>query len=68
MTYLLEIDETKESKSLLEHLKTLKYVRIKKAGRNFQTEDEIIREIRISEMSGKIKWAAAKKQIASWQN
>ena len=30
MTYLLEIKETKESKSLLEHLRTLKYVTIKK--------------------------------------
>ncbi|MFN8322127.1 MAG: hypothetical protein U0T74_05665 [Chitinophagales bacterium] len=67
MTYLLEIDETKESKSLLEHLRTLKYVRLKQAGRNFKTEDEIISEIRKSEKSGKIKWADAKKQIAQWK-
>lgn len=67
MTYLLEIDETKESKPLLEHLQTLKYVRIKKAGRNFQSEEEIISEIRKSEKSGKVKWADAKKQIAQWK-
>lgn len=67
MTYLLEIDETSESKSLLEHLKTLKYVRVKKAYRNFQSEEEIISEIRKSEKSGKIKWADAKKQIAQWK-
>jgi hypothetical protein len=67
MTYLLEIKETPESKSLLEHLKTLKYVRLRKTGRDFQTEDEIISEIRKSEKSGKIKWADAKAQIASWK-
>ena len=67
MTYLLEIDETNESKSLLEHLRTLKYVRIKKAHRNFQSEEEIISEIRKSEKSGRIKWADAKKQIAAWK-
>jgi hypothetical protein len=67
MTYLLEIDETKESKSLLEHLRTLKYVRVKQARRNFQTEDEIITEIKKSEKSGRVKWADAKKQIAQWK-
>ena len=67
MTYLLEIQDTVESKSLLEHLRTLKYVRVKKAGRNYQTEEEIISEIRQSEKSGKVKWADAKKQIASWK-
>ena len=67
MTYLLEIKETNESKTLLAHLRTLKYVTIKKAGRNFKTEDEIVGEIRKSEKSGKVKWADAKKQIASWK-
>ena len=32
MTYLLEIKETKESKHLLEHLRTLKYVKVKNEG------------------------------------
>ena len=67
MTYLLEIKETNESKTLLTHLRTLKYVTIKKAGRNFETENEIVSEIRKSEKSGKVKWADAKKQIASWK-
>ena len=67
MTYLLEIQETDESKTLLAHLRTLKYVTIKKAGRNFVSENEIVTEIRKSEKSGKIKWADAKKQIASWK-
>lgn len=34
MTYLLEIQETPESKPLLEHLRTLKYVKIKREGDN----------------------------------
>ncbi len=67
MTYLLEIKETNESKSLLAHLRTLKYVTMKKAHRNFETENEIVAEIRKSEKSGKINWADAKKQIASWK-
>lgn len=32
MTYIVEIKETAESKSLLEHLRTLKYVTVKNAG------------------------------------
>jgi hypothetical protein len=67
MTYLLEIEDTKEAKSLIEHLKTLKYVHVKQTGRSFETEEEVIREIKKSEKSGKIKWAEAKKQIASWK-
>ena len=29
MTYLVEIEETPNSKALIEHLKTLKYVKLK---------------------------------------
>ncbi|HWB63142.1 MAG TPA: hypothetical protein VG603_06520 [Chitinophagales bacterium] len=33
MTYLLEIKETAESRPLIEHLKTLKYVKVTKSGK-----------------------------------
>ena len=44
MTYLLEIKETPESKHLLEHLRTLKYVKVKnengKAKKQYHFTDE----------------------------
>ncbi len=67
MTYVLEIKETAESKSLIQHLRTLKYVRMKKAKRKLQSGEELVSAVRKSEKSGKIKWTDAKKQIASWK-
>ncbi|MDZ4844926.1 MAG: hypothetical protein SH857_05180 [Chitinophagales bacterium] len=66
MTYLVEIEEPTESKPLIEHLRTLKYVRMKKADHKSEAA-EIIKAIRKSERSGKIKWSDAKRKIASWK-
>lgn len=66
MTYIVEIKETEESKPLIEHLKTLKYVKMKRAERKLHRE-EIIKEIRKSEKSKRIEWSDAKRQIASWK-
>ena len=66
MTYLVEIKETEESKPLIEHLKTLKYVKMKRTERKLNRE-EIIKEISKSEKSPKVKWSDAKRQIASWK-
>jgi hypothetical protein len=43
MTYLVEIKETAESKPLLEHLRTLKYVKIK------STQDKPVRKYRFTD-------------------
>lgn len=67
MTYIVEIPETSESKGLINHLKTLKYVRIKKNKQKVWTEKEIIKAVRASEKSGRIKWEDAKKEISSWK-
>lgn len=67
MTYIVEIPETEESKGLINHLKTLKYVRFKKNERKGMTEKEIIKAVRASEKSGRIKWEDAKKEISSWK-
>ena len=67
MTYIVEIPETAESKGLINHLKTLKYVRIKKNKLKVWTEKEIIKAAHASEKSGRIKWADAKKEISSWK-
>lgn len=66
MTYIIEIKETSESKPLLAHLRTLKYVRMKKAGKKTDVA-ELVKTIRKSEKSRKLKWSDAKKQIASWK-
>lgn len=65
MTYLLEIKETPGSKALIEHLKTLKYVKMRKADDEFGRD--IVKAVRKSEKSKRIKWEDAKKQIAAWK-
>jgi hypothetical protein len=67
MTYLVEIKETTESKPLIELLKTLKYVKLKKATREVQTDKEIVKAIKKSEKGKHIKWEDAKKEIMAWK-
>jgi len=67
MTYVIEIKETSESKPLIEHLRTLKYVKVKKAERKSSSSGEIVASLKKSEKSKRIPWQDAKKQIASWK-
>ena len=67
MTYLVEIKETTESKPLIELLKTLKYVKLKKASRETPTDKEIVKAIKKSEKGKHIKWEEAKKEIMAWK-
>ena len=67
MTYIVEIPKIAESKELIKHLKTLKYVRFKKNEMKVWSEKEMIKAIRESEKSGRIKWSDAKKEIAAWK-
>jgi len=66
MTYLVEIKETAQSKPLIEHLKTLKYVKLRKE-KEADLQDDIKHAINKSEKSKRIKWEEAKKQIAAWK-
>ena len=66
MTYIVEIPKIAESKELIKHLKTLKYVRFKKAERKIMTEKEMIKAIKLSEKGKKIAWEDAEKIIDSW--
>lgn len=66
MTYFVEIKETAESKPLIEHLRTLKYVRMKKVNGKTEAAD-IVKALRKSERSQKLKWSDAKRKIASWK-
>lgn len=66
MTYLVEIKETAQSKPLIEHLKTLKYVKMhKEKGTDIATD--IKQAVKKSEKSKRVKWDEAKKQIAAWK-
>ena len=65
MTYLLEIQGTAESKSLVESLKTLKYVKMKSVSKNFRGEKGTIREISKSGKSVRGYWTYTKKQVAA---
>ena len=67
MTYLVEIKETAQSKPLIEHLKTLKYVKLRKEERVTESDEEIVKALKKSEKSKRIKWDDAKKQIAAWK-
>lgn len=67
MTYLLEIKETTESKALIAHLKTLKYVKMKQVERKSNNKEDIVSALRKSEKSKRVKWEDAKKQIAAWK-
>jgi len=69
MTYLVEIKETAQSKPLIEHLKTLKYVKLRKEreiGLSY-SDEELVKAIKKSEKSKRIKWEDAKKKIAAWK-
>lgn len=67
MTYHLEIRETAESKPIIEHLLSLKYVKVVKPERKSLTKAEIVESVKKSEKSKRISWAKAKKEIASWK-
>ena len=67
MTYLVEIKETAQSKPLIEHLKTLKYVKLRKEKERPDSEEEIAKAVKKSEKSKRIKWEEAKKDIAAWK-
>ncbi len=66
MTYLVEIKETAQSKPLIEHLKTLNYVKLHKGGKD-ALQGELVKSIKKSEKSKRVKWEDAKKQIAAWK-
>jgi len=67
MTYHLEIKETVESKPLIEHLRTLKYVKVSKRERKSMSDAEIRKAVKKSEKSKRISWSKAKQEIASWK-
>jgi hypothetical protein len=67
MAYYIEIKETSESKSLVEHLRSLKYVKVEKHERKTYDVGDLVAEIKKSEKSKRISWADAKKQMASWK-
>ncbi len=67
MVYHLEIKETAESKPLIEHLLTLKYVKVLSEKRKPLSETAIRKAIKQSEKSKKISWTKAKEEMASWK-
>ena len=67
MTYLVEIKETAQSKPQIEHLKTLKYVKMRKGKAENDSDQDIAQAIKKSEKSKRVKWDDAKKQIAAWK-
>ena len=67
MTYLVEIKETAQSKPLIEHLKTLKYVKLHREKGIPDTDGKILKELKKSEKSKRVKWDEAKKQINAWK-
>ena len=66
MTYLVEIKETAQSKPLIEHLKTLKYVKMHQEPETDNGSD-IKQSVKKSEKGKRVKWDDAKKQIAAWK-
>ncbi len=67
MTYHLEIRETAESKPIIDHLLSLKYVKLVKPERKSLSKAEIVEAVKKSEKSKSVSWAKAKKEIASWK-
>ncbi len=67
MAYFIEIKETAESKSLVEHLRSLKYVKVSKAERKTYDVNALVEEVKKSEKSKRISWKEAKKEMASWK-
>ena len=65
MKYLLELQEIPESKALLEQLKTLKYVKMKKVSKDFQSETEVGGVITKFGRAGRGYWKYSVKQVAS---
>jgi len=67
MTHIFKIKETAKSKSLIEHLQTLAYVKhVEEPERKILTEREMIAKVKKAERGKKIKWEDAKKIIEKW--
>ena len=68
MTYAFKIKETRESKGLITHLKSLSYVEpIDQAGPKILSEKEMIAAVRRAEKSKSIPLAEAIKQSEQWK-
>jgi hypothetical protein len=68
MVYTFEIKETKESQSLIAHLKTLDYVQQKLNTENVITEKILAKAVKSAEKSASIPWETFKKESKTWKN
>jgi sorbitol-specific phosphotransferase system component IIBC len=68
MIYTFEIKETKETMPLIEHLKTLKYVKQKKAEKKVLTDSEMAKAVKAAEKSKSIPWEEFKSESKTWKS
>ena len=70
MTYSFEIEETEKTLPLIQHLKSLKYVKAKKipAPRKVWTEAEMVKAVKLAEKSKSIPWEEFKRESKTWKN
>jgi hypothetical protein len=68
MVYTFEIKETKEAMALIAHLKTLKYVKLKKEGRKVLTDEEMAKAVKGAERGKSIPWEDFKRESKAWKN
>ena len=67
MTYSMEVKNTKEAQTLIAHLKTLKYLKLKEE-RKILTGAEIVKAVKAAEKSKSIPLAEAIKRSEQWKN
>ena len=65
MTYSMEVKNTKEAQTLIAHLKTLKYLKLKEE-RKISTGAEIVKAVKVAEKSKSIPWEESKKRSEEW--
>ena len=67
MTYSMEVKNTKEAQTLIAHLKTLKYLKLKEE-RKISTGAEIVKAVKAAEKSKSIPWEEFKRESKTWKN
>ena len=65
MTYSMEVKNTKEAQTLIAHLKTLKYLKLKEE-RKISTGAEIVKAVKAAEKSKSIPLEESKKRAEEW--